>query len=445
MLSSIKQRITDSGLGTFVVIWFGQLISLTGSRLTSFALGVWVYQQTGSITQFSLILVFTALPAILITPVAGIIVDRWDRRKVMILGNLGAGLSVLAISLLLLADQLAVWHIYLAVSAIALCNAVHSLAYSASISLLVPKQHLGRAGGMTETGQAIGRITAPVLAGVLVELIGLYGVILIDFATFLFALITLLIIRIPEPPAGSNRAGKGSLFRQATYGWVYIKERHGLLSLLIFFAAVNFLVEVTYALFTPLMLSFTSAAALGTLLSIAGSGSLVGGLIMSTWGGPKRRINGVIGFSLVLGLGILLAGLQPSLPLITVAITLVYLSLPIVTSSSQVLWQTKVPPELQGRVFAMRRMLGMITPLLAFLTAGTLADSVFEPLLAASGPLAGSIGQVIGFGPGRGIAFFYICMGSLLMLVSVAGYLYSPLRQVEDDLPDAIVAKPVAS
>ncbi len=441
----MTQRIASQGMRVFTLIWFGQLISLIGSGLTSFALGVWVYQRTGSVTLFALIALFATLPRIVASPLAGVLVDRWDRRWAMILSDSAAALSTLAIALLLWAGRLEIWHIYLATAVSSTFSAFQWPAYSAATTLLVPKKHFGRASGMTQLGQAISQIISPALAGALMATIEISGVILIDFATFLFALLTLLVIRIPEPETtDAGEAGKGSLLSEIIYGWTYITARPGLRGLLTFFAISNFLLILASVLLTPLLLNFTSPATLGTVLSIAGSGTLVGGLALSVWGGPKRRIYGVLGFELLLGLFILLAGLQPSVPLVTVAALLALFCVPMILGCSQAIWQSKVAPDVQGRVFATRRMIAEATWPLAYLVAGPLSDRVFEPLLAIEGPLAGTVGQIIGLGPGRGIGLMFILVGVLAMLVTIGGYLYPRLRFVEDELPDVIADGPPA-
>lgn len=440
MSGKIIHDITEpSGVRVFTIIWAGQFVSLVGSGLTGFALGVWVYLTTGSVTQFSLILLSTAVPAIAMSPVAGALVDRWDRRKAMILSDSGAALSTLVIAVLLVVDWLEIWHIYIVMAISSTFSSFQWPAYSAATTLLVPKNHLGRAAGMVQTAQAVGQIVSPALAGILLVTVEIWGVILIDFATFLFALVTLLMVRFPRPEiTAEGEAGKGSLLREAAYGWHYITARHGLFSLLIFFAATNFIFGFANILYLPLLLSFTSPVMVGTLSSIGGVGMLAGGILMSVWGGPKRKIGGILGFSLLSGALVAFGGLRPSVLLLAGVIFFVLFTMPLINGCSQAIWQVKTAPDVQGRVFAVRRMIaGSIMPF-SYIAAGPLADRVFEPLMAVNGPLAGSVGKIIGVGPGRGIGLLFIVVGVLCVLATVAGYLYSPLRFVEDDLPDVV-------
>ena len=424
---------------TFLIVWFGQLISLFGSQLTGFALGVWVYQNTGSVTQFSLISFFTMLPGLVISPIAGALVDRSDRRWAMILSDSIAGLSTLCIALLIVTGQLQIWHIYLATTISSLSNAFQWPAYSATTTLLVPKKYLSRASGMTKLSEAVARLLSPICGGFLVILIQLQGVILLDLATFLFALVTLSMVKFPEPKTTiAGKLGKGSLLQESIYGWSYIKARPGLMGLLIFFAISNFAVSTAEVLFTPLVLSFTSAKVLGIVLSIGGSGMLIGSIFMSIWEGSKHRIYNVLGFELLLGLCIFSMGIKTSIVLITTGGFIAFFSIPIIESSSNAIWQTKVAPDVQGRVFAIRTMFAWSSRPLAYLVAGPLSDRIFEPLMSVNGLLAGSIGRVIGTGSGRGIGLMFMFMGILTILTTIIAYQYAPLRLVENELPDAI-------
>jgi len=192
-------RVRSHSVRVFALVWFGQLISITGSGLTEFGLSVWVFQRTGSTTQFALTFLAFTLPRILLSPLAGTLVDRWDRRRAMLLSDTGAALTTLAIALLLIAGRLEVWHIYIATAISSSLSAFQRPAYKATITLLVPKEHYGRASGMVSLARSIPSLVSPALAGFLIVAIGLEGVILIDFATFLFAVFTLLLVRFPRP------------------------------------------------------------------------------------------------------------------------------------------------------------------------------------------------------------------------------------------------------
>ncbi len=431
---------TSQRTTTFLIIWLGQVVSLVGSGLTSFALGVWVFEQTGSATQFALIGLSAVLPRVVLSPLAGAAVDRWDRRKVMIAGDVGAGLSTLVVVLLLLIAQLEIWHIYLLAGVSAAFGTLQWPAFAATTSLLVSKENLGRANGMVQFGQAASEILAPALAGVLVGVIRLEGVILIDVATFVFAVTTLLLVRLPRPEVLEASAPEdGSLWKSLSFGWRYISARPGLRGLLVLMAAVDFLWGMVGALITPMILSWTSSDALGAIISIAGAGMLTGSLIMSVWGGPKRRINGVLNFEMLSGLCFVLIGLRPSFWPVAAGAFGAHVTIAIVFGSNQAIWQSKVEPQFQGRVFGTQQMVARAAVPLAYLLAGPLADRVFNPLMAVDGPLSASLGPVLGTGPGRGIGLLFVLMGTIKVIITLLGRLNPNIRNVEDELPEAAI------
>lgn len=423
----------------FLQVWFGQLVSAIGSRLTGFAIGVWIYQQTGSVTQYALIYLFTYLPETLMSPIAGALVDRWDRRVAMMVSDAGAGLCTLAIALLLFTDHLHSWYLYPLLAIKAGFTAFQIPAYTAAITLLVAKQHYSRTGGMVQLAQAASQIAAPMLAGFLVGVIKVEGVLLIDGCSFVVAIATLYPIRFPQPEVSiEGKSSKGSLWQEMVTGWHYIAQRPGMLGLLIFLLMPFFTLGMLEALFTPLILSFASIAQLGTVLTIGGCGWLLGSVCISSWSGPKRRIYGVFGFVIMQGCCLFLSGLQHSVMLAALGCFGYLFAYPIVLSCNQAIWQSKVVPDLQGRVFGVRRLIEQLPPGIAYIIAGPLVDRWFEPWLAADGLLADSVGKILGVGPGRGISFLFIIIGTLNIFATIWTCQYPQVRLIEEQLPDAI-------
>ncbi|HEU4326677.1 MAG TPA: MFS transporter [Roseiflexaceae bacterium] len=421
----------------FILVWCGQTLSLLGTSLTGFGVGVWIFRETGSLTLFALSSFFGIMPGILFMPVAGSLVDRLDRRRVLIGCEAGGLATILALALLYSAGSLAVWHLYLALTILSLLSGLRLPAFQTIITTLVARESLGRASGMVQTGQALAMILSPVLASALLGLIQLSGILLIDLVSHSLSLLIMVLVRLPSYP--SERAGRkrAQLLREAGEGWAYIRRQPGLLGLLALVAAVNMITSVVEVLLTPLVLSFASNSDLGIVMSTGGFGMLISSVLFGIWGGPRRRIAGVLVAVLVQGLLLLLAGLQPSIPLLAVAVFLYLASTPVMFGCDQVIWQHKVPLEIQGRVFAIRRMIVWASTPLTFVIAGPLADYLFEPLLRPGGALAGSVGRVIGVGPGRGIALLFILMGLLLVALTLLAALYPRLRRVESELPDA--------
>ena len=355
----------------------------------------------------------------------------------MIVGDSGAAICTLSLALLIQNERLEMWSIYLLVAVSAAFNTLQWPAYSAATTLLVKPQDLGRANGLVQLAQAAADIIAPALAGILVLTIGLGGVILIDMTTFMFAVMTLLIVRIPKPLATTaTTSTQDAWWETLMLGWRYIMARPGLRGLLAFFVLVNFLWAMVGALITPLILAFTTSDVLGLIVSIAGLGMFSGSLVMSIWGGPRRRINGVIRFELISGLCFMLIGWRPAFWPIVLGVFGAHLTIAIVYSSNQAIWQTKVPADVQGRVFAAQQMLARAASPLAYALAGFIGEKVFEPLLVSGGPLASSLGQVVGVGAGRGLGLLFILMGVLKVVISLYGYIQPHIRAIEDELPD---------
>lgn len=425
----------------FLTLWVGQVVSLFGSGLTGFALGVWVFQQTGSTTDFALIYAFGAIPGLLVAPFAGVLIDHWNRRWILVLSDLTAALGTVILIALLWAEALTVWHVYAIVILGASAMAVQRPAYHATVTLLVPKKHFARAAGMQQFGQSGAQILAPLAAGFLLPVIALRGIIVIDLVTFLVGVAAVLAITIPrvERPAHDPAAGpRPNVFRLALVGWTYIKERPALVDLVLFFAAINLFFAFSLVLVTPLVLSFASATELGFVLAVGSAGALLGSLVITAWGGPRRAILGVLGFSPMLGLSFLVVGLRPSVTVVAIGVFFLFLVVPMINSSNRAIWQSKVEPAVQGRVFAVSQLVSQFTAPIAFLAAGPLADGVFRPLLEPGGALADSVGRWIGVGPGRGIGLLFLVMGALLVVASVAGLLHPRLRRLDDHVPDAV-------
>lgn len=432
-----EARSATTGMRAFLIVWAGQLVSILGTSLTGFGLQVWVYLETGSVTRLALVTLAYALPGVLLAPVAGALVDRWDRRVTMLVSDLAAGFTTMGIALLFFTDTLEIWHVYALVGVGAMGNTFQGPAWMASVSLLVPKKQLGRANGLVQVAEAVAMISAPAIAGALLATVGLGAVLLADVATFLVAVATLAIVRFPRPERAAEDAGE-SVWDDVRIGWRYLRQRVGLVWLLGMYAGVNFVLSFANVLVIPLVVSFSSESVTGTVFSIAGIGMLIGSVLVSVWGGPKQRVRGIVLGIVVGGASVVMTGIRPSLVLIGIGFFLLMLGVPVVQAASQVIWQLKVAPAVQGRVFALRRMIASGVSPIAILAAGPLADGVFEPLMADDGALAGTVGAVLGTGAGRGIGLMVVLSGIGMALMALAGWLHPRVRNLEAELPDMI-------
>lgn len=442
---SLKKKMTKTsppsllhtGLPRFIL---AQVTSWFGTTLTGFALGIWVYQTTGSVTRFALISFFTLLPGLLLSPIAGAYVDRWDLRWTMAISDLGSALCSLAIAFLLWHHSLQIWHIYVLMAMSSTLGAPQTLAFNASIPLLVHKNLLSRANGAFQLGLAGAEVGAPAVAGIVVARWGISTAVMLDVLTCAVAITAVLTFRLPRPervPAATENAGqKKSLAAEAAEGWSYIRTRPGLLAFMWLFTFLNFFRGSVLVLMTPMVLAFNSAQVLGRVFSISAAGMVLGGIAMTVWGGPKRRMMGIFASMLLCSVMLFLGSLRPNVVLITVSAFWVALTGPFINGLGVGLWHIKVPSHLQGRVTAMRRMFSWSAVPISTLVAGPLADHLFEPLMAKGGRLAGSLGPFIGSGPGRGAALFIALQSVAILLLFIFGLLYRPLRRLEEEVPD---------
>lgn len=424
---------------TFLIIWLGQLVSTFGSRMTSFALQIWAWELTGQATALALVGFFSGLPSIFVTPFAGIIVDHWNRKWLMILGDAIAALSTFTILCLFLTHHLQIWHLYLLGAIEGIFVEIQTLAYSTSISLLVPKQQYARANSLDSAIHYGAIILAPALTGALYAVIHLAGIAILDLVAFVVALGTLLPMKIPQPtPSQEDQQTVATIWHQLIFGWRYIWTRPGLLAVVGLMALFWFMHDLGGALYAPMILarSDNNASILGYVASAAGLGGVTGALLLSAWGGPKRHIRGVLLGMVGAGLSKVIFGLGQVSWVWLPAQFCSSLNFPLLTSSEKAIWLTKVNPGVQGRVFATRSLLMQIVSAIAMLIAGPLADRVFEPAMSRGGSLTSIFSSIIGSERGAGLALLYIITSLGLILVGLAGYACSTVRNVELNLPD---------
>jgi DHA3 family macrolide efflux protein-like MFS transporter len=439
-MTTLASRARPTGMVGFTLVWFGQLVSLTGSAMSQLALAYWAWQVTGSATALSLTIFFGFGPGVILSPLAGALVDRSNRKLMMMLSDLGAGLATLAILLLYLSGQLAIWHIYAAATFAGAFQTFQWPAYSAAISTMLERKDYARANGMMELAQAGSAIVAPALASFLLGVIGIAGVIGIEVVTLLIALATLSVVAVPQPQVSAEgQAARGSLWQESLYGFRYILARPSLLGLQLVFMGNNLCFAFFAGLLAPMILARTGSdpAALGSVLSAQGVGGVLGGLAMGIWGGPKRRVHGVLMGMILAGLfSVALMGFGQSVPVWMLAGLIGGLLTPVLNGSNQAIWQAKVAPDVQGKVFAARRMIAQLIFPISLLVAGPLADRFFEPAMREGGWLVPTLGPLIGSGPGAGIGLLIGISGLLSVVITLAAYLVPAVRNAEDRLPD---------
>ncbi len=425
----------------FSVVWFGQLVSVLGSGMTQFALTIWAWQVTGQATVLALVVFFGFFPRIVMTPIAGALVDRWNRKLAMMLSDLAAGLATVALFVLLQTGHLEIWHLYAAAAFSGVFGSFQVPAYSASITLMVPREQYTRADAMLGLVESSSSVFAPIAAGALLAFTGIGTILIIDIVTFVFAVGVLLFVRVPQPPrAASEESVKRSLWADTMLGFRYIFAHQSLRGLLALLLVVNVTASVWFALLSPLVLARSggSELSLATVRMVLGIGGVVGGTLVGIWGGPKKKrmkwvLLAVGASSLV---GNVLVGVGRGLFLWAGGAFLAEAIMPIALGANQAIWQMKTPAELQGRIFSARIVVTQLAATLAMIVGGILADSVFEPLMKGSSALARTLRPLVGSGPGAGVGLMFVLAGLVGAAAAIAGYLYRPVREIETLIPD---------
>ncbi|NEQ48298.1 MAG: MFS transporter [Leptolyngbya sp. SIOISBB] len=416
---------------TFTLIWFGQLVSTIGSYITDFALTLWAWEMTGSATALALVGFFSQLARMPITLVAGLIVDRFNRQRLMMLGDGVAALATVGIALLYLADSLHIWHLYAAATLNGGFGQVQSLAYQTSISTLVPPSQLTRANSMNSAVHYGAAIFGPALAGVLYPLVGLLGIAGIDLVTFGAAIATLLLCHIPQPPPRAE-ADLETRFAKLTFGFREVWRQPSLRSLLLITTVFWFFHDFGGAVYNPMILARSggSAAALASAAAAAGIGGVTGAIFLSIWGGPKRRFKVMLAGFIGAGLSKTVFGLGRSPAIWMPAQFCSSLNFPLLGSAETALWMQAIAPEKQGRVFAANSLVLQGMSVISALVAGPLADRLLEPAAVTDGWSSTGLGVIFGTESGAGMAFLYVGCALAMMGVGIGGLFRSKPQQI---------------
>ncbi|MBD3147301.1 non-ribosomal peptide synthetase/MFS transporter [Microbispora bryophytorum] len=431
---SDKQGVRPS-MGRFLTISAGQQLSMIGSALTGWALPLTVLMDSGSIGQFSMLAVLN-LAGLLISPLAGAIVDRGDRRRVMLFADCAsAGIQAVLAGLLLFGD-VQIWQIYLLIVSLSVAASFQRLAYQSAVPQLVPKHYLGHAIGVTQMTNGVAQLVVPLVAAGLLAWIGLGGIVAIDMASYAFAIVTVLLVRFPDTLPWRPRE---PLSTEIAKGFTYTWHDRGLRSTLVFFAVLNVFLSPLLLLVSPLVLSFATLKDVSVISLVSGLGVMLGGLTMSLWGGPRRgRFRGVLTFAVAIAAGGVVTGLAPSLVVVGVGAFALTYFLTLMNGIYVTIVQIKVPARFHGRVFALNTLVAWSTLPIGIGLVAPLGAALFDPMLAPGGALASTVGALIGVGPGRGIAFLYLVCALGMILVAAGALRVRRLARLDTEMPDAL-------
>lgn len=418
----MKQIKRAAGMRQFTILWASQAVSTLGSAMTSYALILWVYGEKNTASSMALLSVFTYLPSTLLCFFAGAVADRWDKKRIMLTADFIAALGTATIFLLYANGRLEVWHLYAVNFFISCMNAFQKPASYVAVSLLAPREQYNRVGGMQALSNAFVTILAPALATVAMAFGGLGTVLTVDLLTFAIAFFVLLLfIRLPQSHSWTEEAREG-IFRSCRNGLQFLKKNRDILSVILFFTAINFFAYLTGTELLPALILFRTGGnetALGVVSACVGAGALAGGAAVTLLRAPKKRMPVIL---LSCGLSFLFCNipwaLSQSLPVWGAGAFLGNFLLPFLNANLTALMRIRVPVSMQGRVFATRDSIQYCTIPLGMLLGGVLADHVFEPFMQGTGTLQGVFSGLVGSGAGSGVALMYLCTGVAGIAVS---------------------------
>ena len=399
----------------FWLLWSAQVISLLGSGLTTFGLAVYVYQGTGSVLKFGTVAATAIIPQILMGPLSGVAADRKSRKAILLAANFLGIAVLLFLSIMASRGHLAISVIYPCTLLLGVVTVIQEPALSASIPLLVPDEKLGNANGLVEIAQAGAQVVSPVAAGLVLGAFGLRPILAVDLTSFALAALLIGMVRIPR--SRPEAAEESTVLKDLAAGFAYLRSETGLMTLIGVFVLANFFIAMAEVALQPMILSFTDSRTLGVVLSVGGAGYVVGGLVMSKWGGPDKKVTAALGFMALEGVALFLAGLRPSVAMVAVSVFLLFAALPIESACTLTVFQRKVPDELRGRVLALATTLSTLALPLGYFAAGPLADDLLNPLLRHGGALSSSLGPVFGTAQGRGIGLLMSCIGLIFVVI----------------------------
>lgn len=421
----------------FLIIWIGDFFSTIGSGLTAFCLGVYAFNLTGEATSTSLIVLCSFLPAFFLRPIGGLLADRFDRAVLMIIGNLGSGLGI-GLTLFMMYKETSLVFVYPGILLSSAFFAIQNPAYKASISDFLPAELYSKASGLVQLSSAAQFLIAPLVGGILMSLMSIYLVLIIDLSTFIFSASMVFLVKSKlKTKQNVIKSENSSLWMEFLEGIKVISKNKGILVLVSLISLLLFYIGLIQALLTPMVLVFANARTLGIAQSLCAVGMLFSSIII---GMVKRKRNNVfiLTWSLsLMGLCFSIIGIRENIWLVIIPGCLFFSTIPYANSSIDVLIRTNISNEKQGRIWALISVFTYLGSLVAYATAGFLADKIFNPLLMPGARLANTfVGSIFGVGPGRGIAFIFFLSGIFVILLSIAIYRSKSIRELEQNLVD---------
>lgn len=426
----------DAKFRIFLIIIVTQTFSILGSQISSLAVGIKVFNDTDQATPLALVAFFSIIPRLISSNFAGILADRWNRKKVMILSDTGQAIATLLLLLSFASGSFELWHLYATAVLSSIFGVFQAPAFSATVTMLVPDEKRDLANTIQQLQGRSAGIIAPIIATFLYVAVGVTGVLVIDLLTFLVAVGILITVTIPQPKQKKTKE-KLTIWQDMWSGFRFMIDRRPLFYVILYATFLNFMFSSAAILFTPYILTLTdSETTLGILMAIMSAGPIVGGVLFTRWKYTIKRIH--IYYLSILFTALMLVFLGIARTPLTLGIVMFFaiFANPAANAVFMSLLQAKTPPEMQGRVFAAILQLAMLANPLAFLVAGPLADKVLEPAVGTSS--WSIVAPLVGNEPGAGMGLLMVINGTIMIIVGLVIYRIPMMRRLEEDLPDYI-------
>lgn len=416
-------------LKSFIILWLTQSFSALGSAMTNFALVIWLYNDSGSALTTAMLTVCSYAPYVLMSIFAGAVSDKWNKKTIMLVCDSLAALCTVLVLILFKTGSLEVWHLYVLNALNGLMNTIQQPASDVAATMLTPEKHYQKTSGMRSFSNSLVSILTPVFAAAIVAFAGVEAVIAVDLFTFLAAFLTLLFfIRIPEPERKSETAE--SVLQSAKSGLVYLKTNKGILWMILFHAAINFIASIYDAAFPAMILSKSNQTVLGVVNASVGIATLAGSVIATVAPAPKSRVR-VVCNCLLISMStenfLLAFGRTPVIWCI--GAVLGWLSIPLMNANMDVIFRTRIPTDMQGRVYSARNTLQFFTIPLGYFLGGLLVDKVFEPFMARN--TRGFLTNLFGEEKGSGAAMLFFVIGITGVMVCLIFRRVKAIKEID--------------
>ncbi|MER6459060.1 MFS transporter [Streptomyces sp. NPDC001288] len=426
------------GFGAFSIIWLGQIVSAVGTRMTAFALGLWVWEESGRVSDVALLSFCSFAATVVFSPIAGPLIDRLNRRLTIVMSDLGSLAATGALLVLFLTTTVHPWMLYATAVVTGAFLAFQYPAYAAAITQMMKRGHFPRANAMMSLVRSLPAVAAPTLAALLLAVTDIKVIVAVDAVSYLFALATVFVVAIPQNERREESAARPSMWRDSLFGFRYILRRPPLVSLLGLSFVVGLTAAVTWTVMIPFILAETgnSSAQAGLVQTVGAVGGVLGGVLVGALGGRDDKMKYVLGGVIGLGLlGRVVFAFGDSVLVWSLSLLVGWGAIPVIDGYTQSIWQEKVDKDAQGRVFAAQQFVENLSMPLALGMSGLLADHFFVPGMKEGGDLTGWFGGLVGTGPGAGMALMCVLGGAVLVLIGLLGYLVPLIRRVEVLMP----------